>query len=201
MNIQIADIGSDRTDEAIEVFTEAFAGDPLFMFAFPEEGTRKKQTRIMYEFVVLDMVSLLNLRLLGAFSDSNALTGCMIYSTPERKEWGKHMDSAILKMREKSNNSRIGLIGEFAMMEGYDPGKPLFYGNELAIRSEYRRQGIGKALTNYLICECKRHPAAEGILIDSANTNNVKLYEKWGWELKQARDFYSIKKYFMWRNK
>jgi len=44
-------------------------------------------------------------------------------------------------------------------------------------------------------------PEAKGIMIDTANENNVKLYEKWGWELKAEVKFYELKKYFLWKDK
>jgi GNAT superfamily N-acetyltransferase len=198
MNVEIRDIPEKLKNGAVDLFAEAFAGDPLFVFAFPDEDVRKIQTRVMYEFVVLTMVPMLNLAMKGAF-DEECLAGCMIYSTPERKGWGENIIDALDRMRKKSNDERINLIGGFAVLEGFTPGVPYFYGNELAVKKEYRNKGIGKALCDFLTDECRRHPLAEGIAIDTANESNVKLYEKWGWELKAVKDFYTIKKYFMWK--
>ena len=200
MEIILRNIPKERINEAINIFTEAFYDDPLFVFAFPEEEVRKIQTRIMYEFVVLDMVPKLNLSLKGAFINDE-LAGVTVYTTPESHEWGGQMMDALAKMREKANNGRMNIIGEFARLGGFEPDCIYFYGNELSVSKDFRKHGIGKALNKHLIDECKKHPTAKGILIDTANENNVKLYKKWGWELKAAADFYEIKKYFLWKEK
>ncbi|RPI19868.1 MAG: N-acetyltransferase [Ignavibacteriae bacterium] len=200
MEIVIKDIPADKINDAISIFAEAFFDDPLFVFAFSEDEIRKRQTRIMYEFVVNDMVPKLNLTLKGAFAN-NELAGVTIYTTPDSYEWGEQMIESITKMREKANDSRMNYIGEFARLGGYEPDGEYLYGNELAVSKNFRKHGIGRTLNKFLINECNKFPEAQGILIDTANENNVKLYEKWGWELKAAVDFYQIKKYFLWKDK
>jgi ribosomal protein S18 acetylase RimI-like enzyme len=198
MEIIIKEIREELKKKAVEIFTEAFIDDPLFILAFPESESRKRLTKIMYEFVVNDMVPELNLQMKGAFAE-NVLVGCMIYRTPESLQWNDKLNYEIDKMREKANDKRIDMIGEYARLEGYDPVDEHFYGNELAVGKKYRKSGIGKALCEYLILDCKKHPKAKGILIDTANENNIILYEKWGWVLKKTVKFYTIMKYFMWR--
>jgi ribosomal protein S18 acetylase RimI-like enzyme len=200
LNCLIKEIPETKRSEAVDIFSRAFMDDPLYLFAFPELEQRRRLTRIMYEFVVYDMVPKLILELKGAFVESK-LAGCMIYTTPDSKPWNDTMNETIMKMRETANDKRIDVIGEYAMMKKYEPGVEYFYGNELAVKTEYRRQGIGKKLVESLITDCHNNPAAKGILIDTANINNVTLYEKWGWELKASFDFYTIKVYAMWRNK
>jgi GNAT superfamily N-acetyltransferase len=200
MEPNIKEIPKKRWGESVEIFTEAFMDDPLFLFAFPEIDTRKRLTKIMYEFVVYDMVPALNLVMNGAFL-SIELAGCQIYRTPESFGWNELMNSALEKMRAKANDERINLIGEYATLSGYDPAVVHFYGNELAVKKEFRRSGIGRALSNFMINECRTHPTAKGTVIDTANEKNVRLYEKWGWELKMTLSFYEIKKFFMWRAK
>ena len=197
----------EYNQQAIEIFSAAFAEDPLFLFAFPEIELRKRLTKLMYEFVVNDMVTALNLTLNGYFID-NVLAGCCIYTTPESSGWNDKMNDSIMLMRKKANDAcgdegakRINLIGEYARLEGYAPGVEYFYGNELAVRNDFRKKGIGKGLTEFMWEECKAHPDANGVLLDTVNENNVKLYEKWGWELKKEVNFHTLKKYFMWRGK
>lgn len=199
MEIIIKDIPENLKADAVIIFTDAFFDDPLFVFAFPEDGLRNRQTRIMYEFVVNEMVPKLNLSLKGAFIN-NELAGATVYTTPESYEWGEQMMESITKMREKANDSRMNYIGEFARLGSYEPVGEYLYGNELAVSKNFRKHGIGRALNKFLIDECNKFPEAQGILIDTANENNVKLYEKWGWELKAEVDFYLIKKYFLWKD-
>jgi GNAT superfamily N-acetyltransferase len=194
----IKDIPAWERTEAVGIFTEAFTDDPLFKFAFPETEEREKLTKLMYEFVVMDMVPELNLTIKGVYKE-NKLAGCIIYTTPKSDQWSNKMMGAVSKMREKADNPRINLIGEFAMLDKYEPGVKYCYGNELAVKKDYRRKGIADKLIKTMINDCKSYPEVKGILIDTANKENITLYEKWGWELKQTTDFYSIKKYFMWK--
>jgi ribosomal protein S18 acetylase RimI-like enzyme len=196
--ITIKDIPSSLYPEAVEIFTQGFSNDPLFLFAFPEEEQRKRLTKIMYEFVVYDLVPKLNLKLKGAFID-DIFAGCIIYTTPDARGWSDEMNDAIAKMQAKANDKRINLIGEYARLKKYDPAVPHFYGNEHSVKKEYRKHGIGKALAEYMINECESHPASWGIVIDTANPDNVPLYQKWGFVLKATIDFYDIKSYAMWR--
>src|SRR4030095_16598252 len=125
-------IDEKEKQAAIDIFTNAFIDDPLFVFAFPEIGQRKKLTKIMYQFVVFDMVPELNLTFKGAYEDDK-LTGSIIYTTPESKPWSDKMMDAVNKMRKKANDKRINLIGEFAMLTKYNPPPEHCYGNELAV--------------------------------------------------------------------
>ena len=196
--ISIKHIPESLYPEAVEIFTQGFIDDPLFLFAFPEEEQRKRLTNIMYEFVVYDLVPKLNLTMKGAFI-YDSLAGCIIYTTPDAQEWNEAMNIALRNMRDKANDERINIIGEYARLKKYDPGVPHFYGNEISVKKEFRRQGIGIALAEDMIRECKTHPTAKGIVIDTANPDNILLYKKWGFELKATIDFYNIKSYAMWR--
>lgn len=198
--MKIIDLEPEYFPAAIEIFADAFRDDPLFMMAFPESAERIRCTKIMYEFVVNSMVLILKLHILGAF-ESGGLVGCMIYSGTESKLWSDEMNNALDEMRTKANNASINLIGEFARVEGYEPAVRYIYGNELAVKYAFRGRGIGAELCNELVKICDEDMNAEGILIDTANGKNLKLYSSLGWELKQTLPFYDIMKYFLWRKK
>jgi len=195
--IIVKDVPERFLSEAVEVFTFAFVDDPLFQIAFPEYEKRIKMTRIMYEFVVCDMVRGLNLSLKGAYAEGE-LAGCIIFSTPQSYGWSDTMMGAVMKMREKANDERIDIIGQYARLEKYDPGVEHYYGNELAVKKEYRKMGIGKKLADFMINKSLYDPLSKGVLIDTANEDNVRLYEKWGWKLMNVKEFYGIKAYSMW---
>jgi GNAT superfamily N-acetyltransferase len=196
--IIIKSIPEHLLPEAVEIYTQGFMDDPLFLFAFPEDEQRKRLTKVMYEFVVYDLVPKLNLTMKGAFID-DSLAGCIIYTTPDAREWNEDMNIAIQKMRDKANDERINIIGEYARLKKYEPGVPHFYGNEISVMKKYRKHGIGKSLAEDMINECASHATAKGIVIDTANPDNLSLYKKWGFALKATIDFYDIKSYAMWR--
>ncbi len=197
MESLVKPLNKEHYIKAVNIFAEAFEDDPLFLFSFPGSEQRRRLTRIMYEFVVFDMVPNLNLVMKGALID-NSLAGCIIYSTPESHPWSERMKEPLLRMRKKANDERIDIIGEYARLPKYDPEALHFYGNELAVGRTFRKLGIGKKLNDTMVYDCKNHPEAKGIVIDTANENNVARYEKWGWELKASGNFYSIKYFVFW---
>jgi ribosomal protein S18 acetylase RimI-like enzyme len=199
-NIKIENIGIQEKLQAgaVEIFTDAFSGDPLFKFAFPEFKQRKRLTKIMYEFVVYDMVPMLDLTIKGA-TENDELAGCIIYTSPDSIPWSDSMTGSLERMRAKASDEKINLIGQFAMLGGYKPKAPYLYVNELAVKKKFRRLGFGKALINNIIEISETHSAAKGILIDTAKENNLAIYEKFGWVLKSTIPFYDINKFFLWR--
>ncbi len=198
MEFEIVEIEEILRATAVEIFAGAFVNDPLFIFAFADKEQRLKLTRIMYEFVVYDMAPELNLAFKGVFSNTE-LAGCMIFSTPESAGWNDTMNDSLDRMRAKAADENINLIGEFAMLRGFRPDGEHFYGNELAVKEKFRGMGLGTALLKYLIDSSESHPGSRGILIDTANRHNIKLYEKHGWELRDKVPFYNMNKYFLWR--
>jgi len=197
MEAIVKPLKAEHYPEAVDLYTEAFSADPLFIFAFPEKAQRLRLTRIMYEFVVYEMVTKLDLVLKGAFI-GNTLTGCVIYTTPDSSGWNDSMNEAIDKMRKKARDERINLIGEYARLNKYSTDVEHFYGNELAVGADYRMHGIGKLLNDSMVDECMKHRSARGIIIDTANEKNVKTYLKWGWQLKTSGMFYDIKYFAFW---
>jgi len=153
----------------------------------------------MYEFVVYDMVPQLNLIIKGA-AENNVLAGCMIYTTPDSVPWNGSMMASLEKMRAKAGDERINIIGQFAMLGGYEPNTPYLYCNELAVKNESQGLGFGKALLKDIINSAENIYKVKGILIDTANENNLAIYEKFGWVLKSTIPFYGINKFFLWRD-
>ena len=198
MKIEIIDIGKKLYPDAVEIFTEAFSEDTLFRFAFPDFEQRKRLTKVMYEFVVYNMVPKLNLTINGV-TEGNELAGCMIYTTPDSVPWSDSMMGSLEKMSAKARDERINFIGQFATLSGYEPDVPYLYVNELAVRNQFRGQGLGKALINDIIGRSENNSGSKGILLDTANKNNVAIYEKFGWTLKSTLPFYDINKFFLWR--
>lgn len=202
MTIRIDKIENELQTDAIKLFSQAFVDDPLYKFVFPDEHRRTELTKLMYEFVVREMVPGLNLTMKGAFTDDNKLIGCMIYTNLKSTDWNEKLTNAAIEMRKKAHDKRMELIGEYASKcSEYRPEVKHYYGNELAVRKEYRKQGIAKLLVFNMIEDFQNNPEAELIAIDTTNEKNVPLYQKWGWKLNASFDFYDIKVFSMWRGK
>ncbi|MFA5404945.1 MAG: GNAT family N-acetyltransferase [Ignavibacteria bacterium] len=186
---------------AINIFTDAFVNDTLFLFSFPDEKQRRILTRIMYEFVIYDIVPLMNLKLKGLFIKNKLVSVCT-YTTPESKTvWTNKLEKAVNNMREKADDKSISLIGEYSMKSRiHKIEKPHFYFNELAVSPAEQGKGYGKKMFEYIEAQCLKHPTAQGIYLDTPNPKNVKIYKHLGYKVVSKFKFYELTGYIMYKD-
>jgi len=198
--MEIKTINTGDYEQTIDIYTGAFANDPLFLFAIPDLTERKRLTRIMYEFVVLELVPLMEMSIKGIYNNDK-LIGVCTYTIPESKTtWTDKLDKAVLIMRNKAKNINIRLIGEYSMASSkFRPKQPHFYLNELAIPPEEQGKGYCGLLIKNIESECKAHKSAVGIGLDTPNRENVKLYSHLGYEVTNKFKFYELTGYVMYK--
>jgi ribosomal protein S18 acetylase RimI-like enzyme len=79
----------------------------------------------------------------------------------------------------------------------YRPKMPHFYINELAVSPEFQGKGYGKVLMEYAENITNKNPFSNGIALDTSNPENVKFYERLGYEVTKKFRFHGIKGYSM----
>ena len=188
---ELSSSGEQKT--AVKIFTDAFVNDSLFVFAFQDERTRKRLTKIMYEFVVYELVPQMKLKLKG-FYEKDKLVSICTYTTPESKTgWTDELANAVNKMWKRAKDDSIKLIGEYSMKSRrYKTDKPHFYFNELAVAPKQQGKGYGKMMFGYVESQCRKHCTAKGVWLDTPNPNNVKIYKHLGYEVKHRFKFYNL---------
>jgi len=198
--MKIKSIKSVDFENAIDIFTEAFINDPLFIFAFPDLENRKRLTRIMYEFVVLELVPEMKLKLIGLFENEKPVSAGT-YTTPESTTgWTDKLDKAVKEMWIKANDNSIRLIGEYSMeSKNFNLKEPHFYFNELAVLPKEQGKGHGKAMFKYVESKCLKHPSAKGIALDTPNPENVKIYKHLGYKVVHKFKFHYLTGYTMYK--
>ena len=198
--MKIKSIKSVDFENAIDIFTEAFIDDPLFLFAFPDFEKRKRLTRIMYEFVVLDLVPEMKLKLIGLI-ENDKLVSVGTYTTPDSTTgWTDKLDKAVKDMWIKANDNSIRMIGEYSMKSrNFEIKEPHFYFNELAVLPEEQGKGYGKEMFKYVEAKCLKHPAAKGIALDTPNPKNVKIYRHLGYKVVHKFKFHDLTGYTMYK--
>lgn len=195
----IRKISEDLLTESVNIFTNAFIEDPLHLFAFPDLNERIRITKLIYELVVEHIVPGMNLSFIGIFVN-NILAGVMTYTTPQSKTWFEELDNSVLKMRENAGNESVNLIGEFSgLTTKHRPREPHYYINDLAVSKEYRRRGYAKALMEYAENECFLNPFTNITALDTTNSYNARLYEKYGYSINTEYEFREIKCYSMYK--
>jgi GNAT superfamily N-acetyltransferase len=198
--MKIKNLNSSEYNSAIKALTDAFVNDTLFLFAFPDISQRKKLTKIMYGFVVKELVPGMKLKLKGLYVKEKLVSVCT-YTTPESKTaWTGRLDKAVNKMWIKANDNSIRLIGEYSMKSRkFKIKEPHFYFNELAVSPKMQGKGYGKKMFEYIESKCLEHPTAKGIALDTPNPNNVKIYKHLGYKVLHKFKFYSLTGYTMYK--
>ena len=178
---------------AIKIFTDAFSGDTLFLFCFPEVKRRYRLTKIMYEFVVKEVVPAMKLKLKGLFINGKLVSVCT-YTTPESKTvWTEELARAVDKMWKQANDSSIKLIGEYSMKSRkFKIDTPHIYFNELAVAPKEQGKGYGKKMFKYIESQCLKHRTATSVLLDTPSPKNVKIYKHLGYTIKHKFKFYNL---------
>jgi GNAT superfamily N-acetyltransferase len=185
---------------AVGIFTDAFVNDSLFIFAFPDPVQRRRLNKIMHEFVVLELVPAMKLKLKGLYVNDKLLA-VGTYTTPESKtDWTGRLDKAVKDMRKKANDDSIGLIGEYSMKSrDLKIKEPHFYFNEFAVTPKEQAKGYGKAMFRYVESQCLKHPKAKAVYLDTPNQLNVKIYKRFGYKVIHKFKFHGLTGYTMYK--
>ncbi|HCJ67063.1 MAG TPA: ribosomal-protein-alanine N-acetyltransferase [Elusimicrobia bacterium] len=122
------------------------------------------------------------------FNDLNEVL--QIENTSFKDPWTKGMfireigSNNFCILREENSNQLLGYFGYWQIFEE-------FHITNLAVASEYRNQGIGSFILNYLLSEAKRKNCQRIILeVRSTNLPAQKLYFKFGFEIVGKRKKY-----------
>lgn len=187
--------------KAVKIFSDAFVNDTLFTFSFPDNKQRERLTGIIYEFVVFELVPSMNLELKGLYENKNLVAVC-IYTTPESNTaWTEKLGKAVNKMWSKAKDDSVKLIGEYSMnSRNFKIGEPHFYFNELAVSPKEQGKGFGKKMFQHIESECRKHPTAKGIYLDTPNPVNVKIYKHLGYKTVNEFKFYELTGHVMYKS-
>ncbi|HPS65277.1 MAG TPA: GNAT family N-acetyltransferase [Ignavibacteria bacterium] len=191
----------EQTDfkKAVEIYTEGFSKDPLHLYAFPDERERIRITKIIYEFMVFDLVPLMKLKITGAYLNDE-LAGVLIYTPLEHGDWCGELNRAVENMRSRAANENVKFIGEYSMEAmRHHPKEPHYYMNELSVSEKFRGRGIGSALLLGAEDEARKNPLVRFVLLDTTNPKNVSTYQKIGYEVRKTYPFHTLTSYSMWK--
>jgi GNAT superfamily N-acetyltransferase len=89
-----------------------------------------------------------------------------------------------------------GLKGRSAWAK-YDPKEPHWHLDPLAVAPEMQGQGIGSQLLKYFCDQVDETGRAAYLETDRAE--NVRLYERFGWSVREEASTLGVHVWFMWR--
>lgn len=110
-------------------------------------------------------------------------------------EYGKSQKDFVGYIAVDSNDNVIGFtwgyalpLEKFPFLSNLVREVPYFYVDELAVKRDYRRRGIGRSLTLALLREAKEKDYKYAILRTDVRGGAYKFYEKLGFEDTGKRD-------------
>ncbi|NJL55840.1 GNAT family N-acetyltransferase [bacterium] len=80
------------------------------------------------------------------------------------------------------------------------PKKPYFYLGRIAIDPRFQRLGYGKALLNFIQQRSERDKKSVGVILETANPQNVKYYHSLGYKTVCQIDSPTVKETIMVRH-
>lgn len=185
-------------ENAIKLFAEAFKDDPMNLLIFKDESNRLEMVEAIYRFVLSCIVPDQGLILKG-LEYNGKLVGAVIITEPgNKREWTPFLIGEGEKLGFKTGEGYVKLIKEYVQKASrYRPAVPHFYINELAVSPEFQGKGYGKALMEYVENISGNHLLYRVIALDTSNPENVKFYERLGYEVTKKFRFHGIKGFSM----
>lgn len=184
---------SDR-QQLVEVLSTAFADDPVFLYMFPPDVTRREAR--LRGFFQLEVPR--SARLGGAWRTDDG-AGAAIWYPPG--QWQASPWQGLLQMPAwmRVFGRQLALAGRALMtMQAQHPHQPHWYLYYLATRPSHQGTGIGSALLRPILrrCDDQRLPA----YLEATSQRNRALYLRHGFV---DRDAYALPNgptlYPMWR--
>lgn len=77
------------------------------------------------------------------------------------------------------------LVRTFMAVEPYKPAAPYYYLQTLGVHPDFQAQGYGRALLDAVHALSKAHPTSTGVWLETSDSNNVPIYEHFGYKLKE----------------
>jgi ribosomal protein S18 acetylase RimI-like enzyme len=185
-------------ENAIKIFADAFKDDPMNLLIFKKESNRLEMVEAIYRFVLSCIVPEQGLILKG-LEYNGKLVGAVIITEPgNKREWTPFLIEEGKRLGLKTGDGYVKLIREYVQKTfKYRPKMPHFYINELAVSPEFQGKGYGKALMEYAENISGKHLSYRVIALDTSNPENVKFYERLGYEVTKKFRFHGIKGFSM----
>jgi ribosomal protein S18 acetylase RimI-like enzyme len=190
----------------MSVMTKAFVHDPLFQLLFgdPANDNKAKDRALAFTGFMFDKSYLLAEEVWGVF-ENESLLGAYVVEKPYQAKHRKIVGGFLLLGRVIQLAFRIplkavGLLNTYMRLTRTGmPAKPYHYLIMIGVDPIAQGKGIGKALMHHLFDAVDADPSSQGVALDTENSKNVGLYEKFGFILLRETKIRNVSVYCMER--
>ena len=180
-------LGSDRIDDVIDVFAEAFEGYPVMRCTVGPDGDVAARER----------------RLVRLFVERRVARGGPMYAVSNRvNSSGKNIAGAILltlpdepppppevveisaaAWRELGEDARLRYDAYAAASNFFSSYGPHLHLNMIGVRRAHKGTGLGGRLLEKVRALAEAEPGWAGVSLTTENPRNVDLYQRFGYEV------------------
>lgn len=180
---QVVYLGRENLDDAINVLSQALAGDPLFAFLFEKSNASFRGSLTELFRFSCEVRFDLGWPLLGCVSKSR-LVGVAGLSEPEQKPWPESLERTYDRFRAIVGSEAAQRLERYSeLADSCRPKSPHFYLGVLGIHPAFQGGGFGGLLMKEVLTLSESHPRSIGVGVDTENAINVPFYERFGYSL------------------
>jgi len=179
-NMNLEKLSSTQNIKAAAIFARAMMNDDLHVFFFPNQGSRFKKLKSLYEYK-------LNLQYRNCFTTSVNLEGLAIWEAPGEQHSGLNYEEIIngfkliwqcgimpivkmIKYQIWASRTRDELVKQ-----------PYWYLDVVVVNPEHQGKGFASALIKPILLEAEKNHQA--VYLETQNKNNIQIYERYGFSL------------------
>jgi ribosomal protein S18 acetylase RimI-like enzyme len=164
--------GSNQ-EQAIAVITLAFATDPLSRFIFPDPH------QYLSAFPGVVRIFAGNAFEQGTAYYADAFSGVALWLPPNVHPNDKEMEALLKQTVPEQNQENVFAV--LGQMGDHHPTEPHWYLPMIGVDPSRQGKGYGSALMQHALARCDQENKLA--YLETANTRNIPLYERYGFEL------------------
>lgn len=163
--------------EASCVFARAFVNDPLYVFLFPDEGTRKRKIECLYRF-------LLRIHMIHTWVSSSLLEGVAIWEEPYDHRGFTNVFQFIrgiglmFCLRPGALRRIILFAWKTFLLRKKFMSTEAFYLRAIAVDPPCQKKGVGSVMIQELLK--KADHSKSDVFLETQNGANIAFYERFG---------------------
>ena len=187
--LSLVDIFAERLNEAADVFTQAFAHDPVIRWFFADyPPTDLAPVRDLFRFSCGVRLArgepLIGVRE-SITGPTGPLLGVVGVSLPDAGEWTAELDHEYESLKRRIGPRAAERLDRYdALKDAHRPAAlPHFYVVEIGVRPEAQGRGCARALLDQVHRLSAAHPTSAGVALDTENPANISLYRQFGYQV------------------
>lgn len=199
MEGKIITLKRSRIDTAIEIFKDAFYGDPLFEYIFAP--SINDYTACLWELFRFscEVRYLLDWPILGLEDNQDKMVGAASVNLPGDAQWPQALKDIYQQYKDFIGPEAAKRFNRMAALaDPLSPPQPFHELGVLGVLSEEHGHGYGGKLVRAVNDMSEKHPKSTGVYLYTQNQQNVGYYESFGYQVTGKRVFSEEDQIYLW---